>query len=133
MSDYRGQVERLNNWLVPDILNAPALTLGMLRSAAASIERLCGEVDRLNHENFWLTKKQEPEVEQEGMTMLPPFKRGDMAWAIGGRGGNRYVQSGNVGLIEIIDGKIIVQVKYVGRGEYGKTVFATEEEAEAHL
>ena len=56
MSDYRDQVERLRNWTVLDMGNHPVLTLGMLRSAAATIEQLVAEVERLNLENFWLTE-----------------------------------------------------------------------------
>ena len=59
MNDYKGRVERLKEWNILDIQNHPTLTLGMMRSAAVSIMRLYDEVDRLNRENFWLSKNRE--------------------------------------------------------------------------
>lgn len=55
MADYKEQVYRLREWTVLDMQNRPVLTLGMMRSAALTIERLAAEVERLNKENFWLT------------------------------------------------------------------------------
>lgn len=55
MDDYRTQVARLRDWSVLDMQNRPALTIGMMRSAALTIERLSAEIERLNKENFWLT------------------------------------------------------------------------------
>jgi hypothetical protein len=127
MSDYRGQAERLREWNVLDIQNHPTLTLGMLRSAGAALERLSEENERLNHENFWLSKNQKSPEEQGRSVKLPPFDKGDKAWGINR---NKRVQSGMVGLIEIVDGKVVVAVKGVCRGVYGKDVFATKEEAE---
>ena len=57
MKDCDDQIYRLNNWSVVDIKNHPALTVGLLRSAAAEIERLSAENDRLHRENFWLSQK----------------------------------------------------------------------------
>ena len=132
MSDYRGQAERLREWGVLDIQNQPALTVGMLRSAGAAIERLADEVDRLNHENFWLSRNQKPQ-EEERMMEVPPLNKGDRAWGIGGKFGKRYVRSGIVSLIEIVDGEIVISVKGVCHGIYGKRVFSTRKDAEAAM
>ena len=56
MADYKAQVDRLRDWTVLDVQNRPALTIGMMRSAALTIEKLADEVKRLNLENFWLTE-----------------------------------------------------------------------------
>lgn len=56
MPDYKAQVDRLRDWTVLDMQNRPALTIGMMRSAALTIEKLDAEVKRLNLENFWLTE-----------------------------------------------------------------------------
>ena len=126
MSDYRGQASRLMEWDVLDMQNQPALTIGMLRSAGAAIERLADEVDRLNHENFWLSRN----VQQEKPTsQLPPVNRGDVVWGLGTRGGHRYPQQGRVSIIEVIDGEAIIYVRHVCVGRFGECVFLTEEEA----
>lgn len=59
MSEHKEWVDRLNRWDVPNILEHPAITLGMLRTAAHIIEQLTKEVDRLNWENLWLTRGDE--------------------------------------------------------------------------
>lgn len=59
MPDYKAQVDRLRDWTVLDVQNRPALTIGMMRSAALTIEKLEAEVKRLNLENFWLTEGKE--------------------------------------------------------------------------
>lgn len=128
MSDYRGQAERLREWGVLDIQNQPALTVGMLRSAGAAIERLADEVDRLNHENFWLTRNAQPQQEKKS-SQLPPVNRGDIVWGLGTRGGYRYPQQGKISIMEVIDGEVIISVRNVCIGRFGESVFLTEEEA----
>ncbi len=130
MSDYKGQAERLNNWNVLDIKNHPALTVGMLRAAGAAIERLSDEVDRLNHENFWLTRNAQP-AEEKPATGIPPINKGDIVWGVGGKGGSCSVHKGRVSLMEVIDGEVIITVRNVCTGRYGERVFLTKEEAEA--
>ena len=135
MSDYyRDQADRLLSWDVRDIRRQPELTMGMMRSAAAVIERLVTEIDRLNHENFWLSKNQKPQEEPgKQMVELPPLKKGDRAWGISCKGGNRYARSGPVTSLEIVDGRVVVSVNGVGKGHYGVNVFRTQEETVAAL
>lgn len=89
------------------------------------IGELTEEVARLNRENFWLS--------QGDMIRVPPLKTGDRAWGIGRNGGNRYVHSGKVTLLEIVDGQVVINVRSVCRGLYGKQVFGSAEEAQAAL
>lgn len=72
--------------------------------------------------------------------LLPPCKIGDTAWAIRSFHGKDRAQEGIVSEIYYIRGtrpgadmRLCVTVKHVARGEYGKTIFATREEAEAAL
>ena len=132
MSDYyRDMTARLLEWNVQDVKHQPELTLGMMRSAAATIERLAAEIERLNRENFWLTNKQREETTR--LVELPPLKKGDRAYTIGRNGGNWYVKPGPVMSMEVEDGKICIHVGWVGRGPWGERVFATREEAEAAM
>lgn len=131
MSDYRARAERLLNWTVLDIQQEPCLTYGMMRSAGAAIEKLADEVDRLNRENFWLTKQQPASCARA--VDIPPVDKGDCVWCIGIRGGNEYLKRGKVSRIEIVNGRAAISVKGVGMGEYGKRVFTSKEDAEARL
>ena len=133
MSDYLGQADRLRDWNVLDIQNHPALTVGMLRSAGASIEKLVGEVDRLNLENFWLSKSQRADANIRRMVEIPPVENGDRVWYVGRYGSNICIKSGKVSRIEIQDGKAVVYVKNAGLCEYGKGVFKSFEDAEAYI
>lgn len=130
MADYIGQADRLRDWNVLDIQNHPALTVGMLRSAGASIEKLVSEVDRLNLENFWLSKSQRADTNVRRMVEIPPVETGERVWYVGKYGSNICIKSGKVGRIEIQDGKAVVYVKSGGLGEYGRKVFGTFEDAE---
>jgi hypothetical protein len=131
VADYIGQAERLRDWTVLDIQNHPALTVGMLRSAGASIEKLVSEVDRLNLENFWLSKNQKSTGNR--IVELPPVNNGDNVWFIGRFNGNICIKRGRVGRIEIMEGKAVVYVKGIGTGEYGTKVFDSFEDAEAYV
>ena len=131
MSDYIGQAERLRNWNVLDIQNHPALTVGMLRSAGAAIERLSDEVYRLNRENFWLSRNQKIAGEGKRIVELPPVDVGDVVWCVGSSGGCACIRSGKVSRLEVADGRVTVCVYGVGSGVYGKRVFGTKEEAMA--
>lgn len=59
MSDYQSRADMMRTWTVAEVKAQPHLAVGQLHSAAAIIEKLTGEVERLNRENFWLSK-QEP-------------------------------------------------------------------------
>ena len=59
---------------------------------------------------------------------------GDTAWIIRNYRGIKHAQQGTVYEMYFTkEMKLIIAVKYIGRGEYGKTIFATKEEAEAKL
>lgn len=131
MSDYRARAERLLNWTVLDIQQEPCLTYGMMRSAGAAIEKLADEVDRLNRENFWLSKHQMSSDKK--MVELPPLDIGDDAWCVGRFGGNYCIKRGKVFRFEIRHGRVAIYVKGLGVGEYGERVFSSREDAEAHL
>ena len=59
MSDYQSRADMMRTWTVAEVKAQPHLAVGQLTSAAAIIEKLMDEVERLNRENFWLSK-QEP-------------------------------------------------------------------------
>lgn len=133
MADYIGQAERLMDWNVLDIKNHPALTVGMLHSAAASIERLVSEVDRLNHENFWLSRQHEsvPDMTKGRIIQMPPVELGDVVWLV--KANQSKVVRCRVCRIEIREGKVILLTKSRGCGVYGEDLFLTKEEAQAAL
>ena len=134
MADYIGQADRLMDWSVLDIKNHPALTVGMLHSAAASIERLVSEVDRLNRENFWLSRQvSAPDMNGGRMIQLPPVEIGDTVWLVRLRKEGRVVVRCTVCKMEIHGSKVFLITKSRGGGVYGEDVFLTKEEAEKAL
>lgn len=63
-----------------------------------------------------------------------PCKIGDFVWAIRSFKGHKHPQRGIVSDMYFIKGmKLQIVVKYVARGEWGKTVFATDKEAYAAI
>lgn len=132
MSDYRGQAERLLDWTVLDMQNQPVLTIGMMRSAAAAIERLVAENERLNHENFCLSRERKKEAVKPASDM-PPIKPGDSAWGIGRNGGNLFAKPGRIKSVFFDNGKVNVHIGWVGTGPWGEFAFATENEALAAI
>ncbi len=63
-----------------------------------------------------------------------PCLPGDVVWGISSRGGNKTVKSGEVNEIYFIQGnKMCIVAKGVVRGEWGKVVFGSKEDAEAAL
>lgn len=67
-------------------------------------------------------------------TVTLPCRIGDKVWGIRRHGGNRVVHPGFVSEMYFIEGmKLVVAVKHVCRGEWGKMVFPTYEEAKAAL
>lgn len=134
MADYIGQAERLMDWSVLDIKNHPALTVGMLRSAAASIERLVSEVDRLNRENFWLSRQGSvPDLTRGRTIQLPPVELGDTVWLVRLRKDGRVVVRCTVCKMEIHGDKVYLITKSRGGGVYGEDLFKTKEEAQKAL
>ena len=66
--------------------------------------------------------------------IVPPCKIGDTMWAIRDFKGIKHPQEGIVSDMYFTkDMSLHIVVKYVARGEFGKTVFLTEEEAQAAL
>ena len=63
-----------------------------------------------------------------------PCKIGDTVWAIRNYRGVRRAQSGIVSdMLYRRDMELVIVVKYVARGQFGETVFATREAAEKAL
>lgn len=63
-----------------------------------------------------------------------PCKIGQDAWVIRGYKGIKQPQKSEISEMYFTQQmKLIIVVKYVGRGEYGKEVFLTKEEAEAAI
>lgn len=66
--------------------------------------------------------------------VVVPCKIGDFVWAIRSFKGHQHPQRGIVGdMFFTKDMKLMIVVKYVARGEWGKTVFATDKEAYAAI
>ena len=63
-----------------------------------------------------------------------PCRIGDQVWAIRSFKGVNHPQAGIVSeMLFTKDMKLHIVVKYVARGEWGKTVFATREEAQSAI
>ena len=63
-----------------------------------------------------------------------PCSIGDEVYAIGNNFGRKRVRKGKVYEMFFIEGmKLCIAVRGVARGEWGKTVFPTFEEAQKHL
>ena len=59
-----------------------------------------------------------------------PCKIGDRVWAIRNYCGHKHPQDGIVNEMYYTDNmRLVIHVKHIARGEWGKTVFATREEA----
>ena len=70
----------------------------------------------------------------EGLMISLPCKIGDRVYAIRNYKGVKHAQEGIVAeMFFTLEMKLHIVVKHVARGEWGKTVFATHEEAEAAL
>ena len=66
--------------------------------------------------------------------IVVPCRIGDVVWAIRSFGGHKHPQRGIVSdMFFTKDMKLMIVVKYIARGEWGKTVFATEKEAYAAI
>ena len=63
-----------------------------------------------------------------------PCKIGDEVWTIRKYNGVRLVRKGKVSQMYFIEGmKLAIIVKGLGGGDWGKSVFATEEEAKRSI
>lgn len=70
----------------------------------------------------------------EGRMIVLPCKIGDTVWVIRNFKGNKHPQLGVVSEMYFCkDMTLQIVVKYIGRGEFGKTIFHTLEEAEQVL
>ncbi len=67
-------------------------------------------------------------------TVTLPCRLGDHVWGISNRGGNLMVVSGIVNEMYFVDDmKLVIAIRYVCKGEWGKRIFPTYEEAKAAL
>lgn len=63
-----------------------------------------------------------------------PCKIGDTVWCIRNFHGHKHAQEGIVSeMFFTKEMKLLIRVKYVGCGQWGKKIFATREEAEAAI
>lgn len=130
--DYFKQAELLRSWTVAEVKSQPHLAVGQLNSAAATIERLGAEVERLHQENFWLTKQEPAPDMTKGRTIqLPPVELGDVVWLAKKRQ-NKVVRC-RVARMDIEVDKVRLITKSRGSGVYGEDLFLTEEEAQKAL
>lgn len=73
-------------------------------------------------------------LEKQGLLLRLPCKVGDEMWAIRNYRGVKYAQKGIVNeMFFTKEMKLLVVVKNIARGEFGKIVFLTKEEAEEAL
>ena len=73
-------------------------------------------------------------IEQAPAVNPLPCKIGDTVWAIRNINGVKQPQNGIVGeMFYTDDMRLCIVVRYIARGEWGKKVFATREEAEAAI
>lgn len=92
-------------------------------------------------EQFWggaKTAKEQNELMVQPLEIVDamelPCKIGDFVWAIRNFKGHKHPQRGIVSdMFFTRNMKLQIVVKYVARGEWGKTVFATEKEAQAAI
>lgn len=71
---------------------------------------------------------------EHGLLVEIPCKIGDIVWAIRSYKGHKHPQKGFVREMYFLpDMTLHIVVGHIARGEFGKTVFLTREEAEAAL
>ena len=74
------------------------------------------------------------DAEEQGLQREVPLKIGDVAWAIRNYNGVRRAQKGFVReMFYTQDMRLCIAVDRVARGEFGKKIFRTQEEAEAAI
>lgn len=63
-----------------------------------------------------------------------PCREGDLVWVIRNYQGVKHPQQGRVSELTITrDLRLMITVKHIARGEWGKEVFASQEEAERSI
>lgn len=86
-----------------------------------------GYVDAVDNIEYWLEANTVDAVEM-------PCKIGDFVWAIRKFKGKKHPQRGIVSDMYFLkDMSLQIVVKYVARGKWGETVFATDKEAYAAI
>ena len=132
MSDYQSRADMMRTWTVAEVKAQPHLAVGQLHSAAAIIEKLMDEVERLNRENFWLTQQEPvPDMTKGRTIQLPPVELGDTVWLV--KRDQGCVSRCRVCRIEIHGSKVRMVTKSRGCGVYGEDLFLTKEEAQKAL
>lgn len=134
MNDYQSRADMMRTWTVAEVKAQPHLAVGQLHSAAALIERLSAEVDRLNKENFWLTQQESvPNMTRGRKIQLPPVELGDVVWLVRTRNDQHRIVRCTICRMEIHGDKVYIVTKSRGGGIYGVDVFSTKEEAQKAL
>jgi hypothetical protein len=87
------------------------------------------------YENNIYNRLREYEItEEQGLLLRLPCKVNDEVWAIRNYKGVTYAQKGFVNeMFFTKDMRLVIVVKNIARGEFGKKVFLTKEEAEQAL
>lgn len=131
MIDYQSRADMMRTWTVAEVKAEPHLAVGQLTSAAAMIERLGAEVERLNKENFWLTQQEPvPDMTKGRTIQLPPVELGDVVWLVRTRDDNSRIVRCTICRMEIHGDKVYIVTKSRGGGIFGEDVFSTKEEAQ---
>lgn len=87
------------------------------------------EIRRLNE-----IIQKDNELEEQGLLLRLPCKMGDTVWTIRNYRGIKHPQKGVVdSMFFTKDMRLLIVVKHIARGEWGKEVFSTKEEAEKAL
>lgn len=87
------------------------------------------EIKRLN-----AIIEKDNELEEQGFLLRLPCKMGDTVWAIRNYRGVKHPQKGVVDSMFFTKNmRLLIVVKHIARGEWGKEVFSTKEEAEKAL
>lgn len=74
------------------------------------------------------------ELEEQGFLLRLPCKIGDTVWAIRNYKGVKHPQKGVANEMFFTKSmRLLIVVKHIARGEWGKEIFATEEEAKRAL
>ena len=119
-------VEKFDN--VEDFIKELPKYLGMCHVHPSCLEYLSDIRAQLSE------LKEIKDAEEQGLLLRLPCKIGDVAWAIRHYRGTAYAQKGFVSEIYFAKNmRLQIVVKNVARGEFGKKVFLTKEEAEQAL
>ena len=103
-----------------------------LTNSRKEIPTLCDNAE------YWLQVyfklKDYEDLEEQGKLIELPCKIGDTVYGIRRWHGTKIAKAGTVSeMFYTQEGKLMIVVKYVCRGHWGKQIFATLEEAEAAL